>query len=167
MDYALLDDISFYRLHDNEVLETIFTGDQRQFSNRPIQHRIFLFPIPKSDKAQDIIIKVRSTSAIQLPLKLWPEKSFFEYDQFRFAEHGLYYGIVLVMVLYNLFLFIRLRDSAYAFYVLYVLTFALAQMALTGVSYQFIWPDLPEWNQKSLAVITPLIVVSGVQAVGK
>ena len=162
MDYALLDDISFYRLHDNEVLETIFTGDQRQFSNRPIQHRIFLFPIPKSDKAQDIIIKVRSTSAIQLPLKLWPEKSFFEYDQFRFAEHGLYYGIVLVMVLYNLFLFIRLRDSAYAFYVLYVLTFALAQMALTGVSYQFIWPDLPEWNQKSLAVITPLIVVSGV-----
>lgn len=162
LDYALLDDISFYRMKHNKIVETVFTGDQRNFNDRPIQHRVFLFPIPKSEQAQEIILKVRSTSSIQLPLKLWPEKSFFEYDQFRFAEHGLYYGIVLVMALYNLFLFMRLRDSAYAFYVFYVLTFAVAQMALTGVSYQFLWPNLPDWNQKSLAVLTPLIVVSGV-----
>lgn len=162
LDYALLDDISFYRLQEGSVLETIFTGDKRNFSDRPIQHRAFLFTIPASEKPQEILLKIRSTSSIQIPLTLWPEKTFFEHDQNRLAEHGLYYGIVLVMALYNLFLFIRLRDSAYAFYVLYVVTFALTQLSLTGFAYQFIWPNLPEWNEKSLAVLTPLIVVSAV-----
>lgn len=162
LSYALLDDISFYRLQDNKIVETIFTGDQRDFSNRPIQHRVFLFPVPATHQAQDVIIKIRSSSSIQLPLTVWPENTFFEQDQYHFAEHGLYYGIVLVMALYNLFLLMRLRDSAYAFYVCYVLTFALAQMTLSGFSYQFLWPDSPVWNQKSIAVLTPLIVVAAV-----
>ena len=161
LDYALLDQITFYRLSDKKVLETLHTGDQLSFANRPIKHRAFLFPIPISGHQQTIILKIRSTSAIQLPIVLWPEKTFFEQDQYRFAEHGIYYGIVLVMALYNFFLFLRLRDTAFAFYVLYVITFALAQLTLTGFSYQFIWPESPEWNERSLAVITPLIVVSG------
>tara|TARA_R110001592_G_scaffold103247_2_gene290970 strand:+ start:6907 stop:8757 length:1851 start_codon:yes stop_codon:yes gene_type:complete len=160
LDYALLDDISYYRLLDNKIVETIFTGDSRNFSDRPIEHRAFLFPIPSSNQDQEILIKIRSSSAIQLPLSLWPKKTFFEHDQYRFVEHGIYYGIVLVMALYNLFLFFRLRDSAYAFYVLYVSIFALAQLSLSGFSYQFLWPNLPEWNEKSLAVLIPIGLVS-------
>jgi diguanylate cyclase (GGDEF)-like protein len=160
LDYALLDDISYYRLLNDKIIETIFTGDKRNFSERPIKHRAFLFPIPSSNQDQVVLIKIRSSSAIQLPLTLWPEKTFFEQDQYHFVEHGLYYGIVLVMALYNLFLFFRLRDSAYAFYVLYVSIFALAQLSLSGFAYQFLWPNLPEWNEKSLAVFTPLGLVS-------
>ncbi len=156
LDYALLDDIYFYRIQEGKVVETLFTGDKRRFSERPILHRAFLFPIPSAQSKQDIVLRVRSSSAIQLPLTLWPEQTFFEHDQYRFAEHGLYYGIVLVMALYNLFLFIRLRDSAYGFYVVYVLTFAVVQLSLTGFAYQFIWPNLPEWNEKSVAIIAPL-----------
>lgn len=161
LNYALLDEVTLYRLGSEGLIDTVYTGDHMAFSERPILHRAFLFPIPASEQTQQIVIKVRSSSAIQLPMTLWPEKSYFEHDQFRFAEHGLYYGIVFVMALYNFFLFLRLRDSAYAFYVLYVITFALTQMSLTGFAYQFIWPELPEWNERSLGVMTPLIVTSG------
>jgi diguanylate cyclase len=162
LDYALLDDIFYYRLQDNKILETIHTGDKRSFSDRPIQHRAFLFPVPASEHSSTILLKIRTSSSVQIPLMLWPDKTFFEQDQYSFVEHGVYYGIALVMILYNLFLFLRLRDSAYGFYVLYVITFAFVQLSLTGFSYQFIWPDSPDWNEKSLAVLTPLIVVSGV-----
>ena len=161
LDYALLDQIDLYRISDGHLTESISTGDQQYFENRPIAHRAFLFPIPALDRPQDILLKVRSSSAIQLPLTLWPEKIFYEQDQFRFAEHGLYYGIVIVMALYNFFLFLRLRDSAYAFYVVYVIAFALTQLSLTGFAYQFLWPNFPEWNGRSIAVMTPLIVVAG------
>ena len=162
IDYALLDDISFYRIYDGQLIDTIFTGDKRPFSERPIQHRAFLFPIPPSEHSQQIILRVRSSSSIQLPITLWPQKTFFEQDQYRFAEHGLYYGIVLVMVLYNLFVFFRLRDKAYAFYVIYVFSFALTQLSITGFAYQFIWPDMPLWNEKSVAIMVPLSVVSAI-----
>lgn len=156
LDYALLDDISYYRLQDQSIQETIYTGDKRLFADRPIEHRAFLFPIPPSQQQQQILLKIRSSSAIQVPLSLWPDKTFFESDQYQFAEHGLYYGIVLVMALYNFFLFLRLRDSAYGFYVFYVLIFASVQLSLTGFAYQFIWPDMPEWNEKSVAITAPI-----------
>lgn len=162
LDYALLDDISYYRLQKNNIVETIFTGDRRPFSDRPIEHRAFLFPIPAYNEPQEILLKVRSSSAIQLPLSLWPEKTFFEHDQYQFAEHGLYYGIVLVMALYNFFLFLRLRDRAYGFYVLYVITFAIVQLSLTGFAYQFIWSNMPEWNEKSVAILAPLGFASSI-----
>ena len=161
INYALLDSIEFYLIEKQLVRDVVRTGDSFAFSERPIKHRAFLFPIQGSDESRSVYLKVRSSSAIQLPATLWPDNSYFEVDQYRFAEHGVYYGIVLVMALYNFFLFLRLRDSAYLFYVLYVVTFAVAQMSLTGFAYQFIWPDFPEWNQQSIAVITPLIVTSG------
>jgi len=120
----LLDNISYYRIQDDKIIEKVVTGDSNSFSDRPIQHRVFLFPVPGTNQNQTILLKVRSSSSIQVPLILWPGKSFFEQDQYAFIEHGIYYGIALVMVLYNLFLFFRLRDSAYGFYVFYVITFA-------------------------------------------
>ncbi len=162
LNYALLDDISFYRLVDNTVVDTIFTGDKRPFAERPVQHRAFLFPIPASEQEHTIVLRIRSTSSIQTPLVLWPKNTFFEQDQYHIVEHGIYYGIVLVMVLYNLFVFIRLRDNAYGFYVLYVFTFALTQLSLSGFAYQFIWPNMPLWNEKSIAMLVPLIVVSAI-----
>lgn len=159
LDYALLDDISFYRFKDDILLDTIFTGDRRPFSERPVLHRAFLFPIPASESGQEIILRIRSSSSVQAPLTYWPGQTFFEQDQYRFAEHGLYYGIVMVMVLYNFFVFLRLRDKAYLFYVVSVFTFALTQLAITGFAYQFVWPDSPLWNEKSVAVLVPLIVI--------
>lgn len=162
VDYALLDDISIYRVRDNQVVNVSHAGDDKPFKARELFHRSFLFRLPSSDVEQDVYIRVRSTSSIQLPVFVWDQNDFFSEDQYRFVEHGIYYGIVLVMAVYSLFLFLRLRDSAYAFYVIYVLTFALTQMSLSGFSYQFVWPEYPAWNRISVAVLTPLICVSGI-----
>lgn len=156
LDYALLDEITYYRVDDGKILETIFTGDKRNFSERPIQHRLFLFPTPKIEHDQTILLKIRSSSAVQLSLALWPSNSFFEKDQNVLMENGLYYGIALVMLLYNLFLFFRLRNKLYLFYVFYVTTFISNQLSLSGFAYQFLWPNLPAWHEKSIAIGVPL-----------
>ena len=156
LDYGLLDHITYYRVSKQTILEQVNTGDKLRFSKRPIQSRAFLFPVPKSDETQEIILKIRSTSSIQAPLVLWPDKTFFEHDQYRLVEHGAYYGIALVMAWYNFFLFLRLRDKAYLIYVLYVLDFSLSQLSISGFSYQLLWPDWTDWNERSLAVTVPL-----------
>lgn len=156
LDYALLDEITYYRVEQGEIREEILTGDKYNFSERPVQHRFFLFPIPETEQDQTILLKVRSTSAVQLSLKLWPKNAFFEKDQYSIMENGLYYGIALVMFAYNLFLFFRLRSRLYLLYVFYVATFIVNQLSLSGFSYQFLWPNMPEWHQKSISVGVPL-----------
>jgi hypothetical protein len=62
----------------------------------------------------------RLRSAAILPLRLWRPDAFasrFAYEEFGF---GVYYGIMLVMVLYNLSLFLFVRDRNYLYYVLYI-----------------------------------------------
>ncbi len=159
LDYALLDNISFYRLKKGKIVETILTGDQYNFSERPIKHRAFLFPLPKTDQEQTILLKIRSTSAVQFSLTVWPNNTFFEREQNFLIEHGLYYGVVLVMSLYNLFLFFRVKDNVYVYYVIYVSIFAINQLTLSGFAFQFLWPNVPTWNEKSLAVLSPIALV--------
>ena len=45
IDYPLLDQIEFYRVKSGAVVERHLTGDSVPFSQRPLAHRSFVFPI--------------------------------------------------------------------------------------------------------------------------
>ena len=160
IDYALLDHISMYRYQGSDLVESVMTGDSFNFSRRLVHHRSFLFPVSETTQPQQIYFRIETTSSIQVPINILDRNEFFQRDQVELALQGVYYGIVLVMALYNLFLYLRQRDSVYAFYVIYVITFAIVQLSLSGFSYQFIWPHAPEWNTQSVSVFTPLVAVS-------
>ena len=53
------------------------------------------------------------------------------------------------LLLYNLLLFVSVRDAAYLIYVLFVAGMGVAQAALTGLGYQFLWTDHVWWNSVS------------------
>lgn len=160
LGYSLLDSVTFYQLDDGELVQETASGDGLPFSERDVKHRSFVFPVSISPgETHEIYLKVRTSSSLQVPLKLWEEDTFYENDQFTLLGNGLYYGIVLVMAFYNFFLFLRLRDPAYLYYVLYVSNFALIQFSISGFSYQFLWPSLPGWNEQSIAVLVPTVVI--------
>ena len=57
---------------------------------------------------------------------------------------GIYSGIILGLVLYNLILFGAIAERAYLYYSLYVLTFGSVWIARTGFFFEFLWPRYPE-----------------------
>jgi diguanylate cyclase (GGDEF)-like protein len=160
VDYALLDHITMYRYQGEDLIEEVVTGDSFDFSDRFVHHRSFLFPVAQTSQLQKIYFRIETTSSVQVPVNILDRNEFFERDQTQLALQGVYYGIVLVMALYNFFLYLRQRDSVYAFYVIYVITFVIVQLGLTGFSYQFVWSNAAEWNTRSVAVFTPLVVIS-------
>ena len=50
---------------------------------------------------------------------------------------------MIVMALYNLVLFVSVRDPLYGWYVGYVVVFAVAQASLSGMAFQYLWPESP------------------------
>ena len=56
---------------------------------------------------------------------------------------GVYGGIILGLVLYNLILFGAIGERAYLYYSLYVLTFGSVWIARTGFFFQYLWPHHP------------------------
>jgi len=153
IDYPLLDDITFYLFSDERLLQEVKTGDVRPFSERPLKTREFILPLKLPSTGQaTFYLRVTSAGSMQIPMNLWRGSSFYERDEIETAALGLYFGAILVMILYNLFLYIRVYEPAYIYYVLYVLMFGLFIAGLTGWGYKYLWPEAVDFQQYGLAI---------------
>jgi GGDEF domain-containing protein len=69
---------------------------------------------------------------------------------------GMYLGLVALVVILAATNAYTLREPVHAVYAFHVLTLALTQSTLTGVSGLFFWPDSPRWNDASATVLPML-----------
>lgn len=150
IDYALLDYIDFYSGRENQNPANR-SGDMRPFDTRQIDHRNFAYSFRDTPGAQrEIYFRIASTSSILLPFLAFGKD---EFSGHVFSEQlalGLYYGSMLVMVVYNLFLLFSTRDKSYLYYVIYILSYILFQFTLNGFSFQYLWKDSVFWANYSL-----------------
>lgn len=71
----------------------------------------------------------------------------------RLLGQGFFMGIIVVMALYNLVLFVSVRDRSYLYYVLALLGTGLYFMFYHGFALELLWPNAPYWNAHSFAFI--------------
>src|SRR5690606_24155485 len=83
-----------------------------------------------------------------LPLTLWHPDAFDQHDRTVLMAHSFYFGIVFVMIIYNLAMFFSVRDISYLFYVASVAAFVLFDASMSGLAFQFLWPESTQWNDK-------------------
>lgn len=155
---SLLDSIQFYVMNEGGlILESFHTGRDFALSTRPLSHHNFIFPI-NAQKARrgTILMRLTSQGSMLVPLRLVPEAIFTETDRREQLIFGLYFGIMAVMVLYNLFLYASTRERSYAFYVFYILFFLLFQFSIWGFSHEIFFPEMPRLAKYSLPVFLHL-----------
>lgn len=158
--YPVLDYIDVHLQHGDGTIQTLSLGDKRPFHDRPIDHRNFIVPVQMAgNDIVNIYLRVHSTSSLQLPLTLWRDNTLLEVSQAEMLGLGIYYGTMLVMVLYNLFVFFSVREVNYLYYVLYVSSMALFLASLNGVSYQYLWPSSIWWNDQSIVFFLAGVVL--------
>ncbi|MAY15931.1 hybrid sensor histidine kinase/response regulator [Thalassolituus sp. UBA2009] len=137
-------------------------GDLNIFSQRPVSHRNFVIPLDFStDKQQTVYLNVQTTSSMQVPISLWEITHFVEKRSNEQYGLGLYYGMMLVMFLYNFFLWLSIRDSNYLLYIGYIASFSALQLATSGLGYQFIWPQWIWLEQMAVPLTIGLVGVFG------
>jgi len=141
IDYPLLDEIKYFE--SSEFSNTVWirkeTGDLLPFHRRDVAHRNFVFRVTlQPQEVKTIYLRLTTEGSMQFPITLWDPISFTEMVNKTQYGFGLYYGIFLSMSLYNLFLFLAVRDTTYLHYVSYIISLAFTQMALNSLFFQFI-----------------------------
>jgi EAL domain-containing protein (putative c-di-GMP-specific phosphodiesterase class I) len=142
--YPQLDQIDFYLVRDGRITRHLASGDRFPFAQRPIIHRNFLFPfkhIPGVD--YEILLKVQTQGAMQIPLRLWSSQDFFVASAIENQFHAVYYGILITVICFNLFIFLALRERVYLVYVLSTLSYLFLIASLNGTAFQMLWPTKP------------------------
>ncbi len=155
VSYPLLDSIRVFYVVKGRNLESYQTGDAYDFTGRPISHRNFVFPVPETSADEmEVYFRLESDGTVELPLVLWQETAFWEKEQPILIVKGAYYGIIMIMVIYNLFIYVSVREASYFYYVCYALFLVLFQLGIDGTAYQFLWPGSAAWHGVSFIIFS-------------
>ncbi|TBU77690.1 hybrid sensor histidine kinase/response regulator [Pseudomonas daroniae] len=154
--YPPLDHLELYEADsDGHFRLTQRTGDALPFSSREIRQNNYLFSLDfEPDQVRRVYLRIESQGSIQAPLTLWSPTAYLEKQPARIYVLGIIYGVLLVMLIYNLFIFISVRDTSYLYYILYIASFGLYQVSVNGAGIEFFWPDNPWWAN----VATPFLI---------
>ena len=160
--YTSLDDIRFYVLSSGQLVDEYVTGDSHPFSTRRVENRNFILPVDfAAGQELTFYIRVHTEGAVQLPIVLRTPGDYNDHEQFFLMFFGIYFGTMLIMVLYNLALYSVIKDISYLYYVLSVAGFALFEACLYGFAFQYLWPETPSINQAAIAIMMCIFGASG------
>lgn len=167
-DLPFIDEISLYEVNikTNEVIRVHHSGDKYRFDNRAYAYQNYIFPIEiKKDEIRNIYLCIKSGEQIVLPIMLGSTQSILQANHTKDIIFGMYSGIILVMFFYNLFIYVTLKDSIYLKYVSYVLGIGMAQAALLGYAFQYIWPETPWLANQSVYLFSCLASIGALEFV--
>ncbi len=131
------------------------TGDALPYASRQIEQNNYLFELPFAPgQTTTAYLRLHSQGSVQAPLTLWSAKAYLEAQPTRLYVLGLIYGVLLGMLVYNLFIYLSVRDTSYLYYILYIASFGLYQVSVNGAGVAYFWPDNPWWANAA----TPLFI---------
>jgi hypothetical protein len=148
-----IDEITVYMPDTAGGYQETFLGDQYPFAERRLKHKNFEIPIDNSgQETNTYYIKIKSSQIADAIIVLRSVDFFIAYALNEYLFFGVFYGMILVFSLYNLVLFISMKQREYLYYVLYILSVGAYEMSTDGIAYQYLWPNHPQFNQIAYAV---------------
>jgi len=150
----------FYKESDTS---TTFTKQVLLLNKKKYSGRMFLLNInvPKNT-SKTIYIKFRSRWSVTFPVKISSKEQMFHklFDEELF--NGLYIGVFLIMVFYNLFIYFSIKDRSYILYVIYIFFFLIFQLNENGFFFKYFLyktPHIYSVAVKTLPIITSITAI--------
>jgi two-component system, sensor histidine kinase LadS len=161
LDYAQNGLIEVY-LKEKGILTQLYqTGFLKKFDTRPVKASNFAFPLHLEDQGvKEIYLKIQSDRAIIIPLAVVRPSFFYVQKSLSDAGYGVLTGILVAMFLYNLFLYLGLRDKAYLFYIFSIMSSLVMFLATSGNLLYYVFPDSPKLSRMLLEIASACLAVS-------
>ncbi|MBE7175968.1 MAG: histidine kinase [Mucilaginibacter polytrichastri] len=158
----LVEDCMFYVVRASGV-DSLHLTNLKSIDRRIYRHQFYLFDLPLAEgETVTCYLRIRSDNQILAPLSISEDRSLFTVLGNFDTRAGIYFGIMLVMLVYNLFLFFTIRDRDYIVYCHYIFWVALTQATLLGYGFRYLWTN-NEWLNENMVVICG--VMSGIATI--
>ncbi len=156
----LLDSLDVFIVQNGHQLAEFHTGDHWPFDSRPLRYNSFIFPLSaEASGTVEVYLRIRSVDQKLLPVFVGSREAFYSVKGNQELIFGMYIGLMLVMFLYNSFIYFTTRDRSYLYYIGYILALLITQMLLEGFAYRRLFPGIPwmhDFGVVKLAELDPL-----------
>lgn len=143
IDYPTIDSLSLFMVNDSGNMSLLSsTGEYVPYYTRKHHHQAYIFNLNlPAGTTHTYYVKLRASEPLQLPITIGTPSRIADELFNKDLLFGLYAGIILVMFLYNLFLFFTVRDRSYLYYVGYMIFTGLTQACLEGYATRLFYPN--------------------------
>ena len=141
----LLDNVDIFVFNrEGRVTQYYYSGDNISSDRKTVPHPNLIFPLELPALEERILyVQVDSTGAIQIPFNLWTWEAFNQRTMGFFSMQGVFVGLVVIMLLFNLAMFVQKRERIYLFYSGYILFISVFNLGRLGLLYHFAMPYPP------------------------
>ncbi|WP_035070772.1 7TM diverse intracellular signaling domain-containing protein [Anditalea andensis] len=135
-------------------------GDALPFNERNLRHKNFEIIIDNnSEGISNYYIKINSSQKADIRIAIRSLNRFVYYALNEYYIYGIFYGMILIISLYNILVFFAVKEIKYLYYTFYLLSVGIYAMCIDGIAFQYLWPSYPEWNQVANGIFSYAIVV--------
>jgi two-component system, NtrC family, sensor kinase len=111
------------------------------------------------DRHTAIYLKLQTKEMFIVPIKVYEKSTLLDFFSMRQVFFGIYTGIMAVMFIYNLFLFVIIKDRNYLFYIFYILFTWLAQITLQGYAIKYFWSESSAINDYATVLFSCMAIL--------
>lgn len=129
----------YYLIKNGKVLESHSSGYTDRFDARPIKHFKFAADVSHVDY---VLVKTCCNPALPLYFRLLNADELNKEYYHDLIWYAVVYALIAMMILYNFFIFLYLKEKQYLYYCYYLLSMLLMLLTLSGIGKQFVWPNL-------------------------
>ncbi|MCR9141619.1 MAG: helix-turn-helix domain-containing protein [bacterium] len=135
------------------------SGNGRPFSLRRIPYRTSAFALTVPPGEGTYYLRIAGYSYKKIPLRVFLQESDFERMAAAYTIfHGIFYGALGVMAIFNALLYFTIRDRSYIFMTAFIAFWATTMFIGDGYGRQYFWPDTI-WFGDFFGVLNPAATI--------
>ncbi|NJB84444.1 class 3 adenylate cyclase [Lewinella marina] len=149
---AFLDRVALYQMATDGPRLLRRTGDDLPFAERDVQVPSFLLSLDQRvGETRTYYLSVSSLQPLFFSMRTGTPKALFEDLHGQDFLQGIYFGFMLLIMVYNALIYVSLRERVYLYYGFYLLSITLFMGFVVQYLFQYLWPNLPQLNRYAVA----------------
>lgn len=139
--YPLLNKINIFIPGEKSQYTVKEFGNKMPFSKRDIDHHNFLIRLNREAGTYTYYLRFQTDSSVNIPMSIHSLAYVISDINIQKTVFGLFYGALLILLLYNLLLAISMKDLTYLAYAAFISSMILVSLELNGYGFQYIWQN--------------------------
>jgi hypothetical protein len=151
IDDEHIDSIDIYFQNSENQWEKKQYGEMYPFRQREWESRTVIIPLQLPDTiTKTIYIRLRTQGTLHFDVNIYREQTCFRKLIQTDTYYGIFFGIMFLLIIYNIFIYFSLKDISYFYYILLVLSSTIFLSFESGHMFQYVLKNSMWWNDKLL-----------------
>ncbi|WP_285056733.1 sensor histidine kinase [Pedobacter ginsengisoli] len=140
-------EVDLYTAHKDGKFNHIILNDKLYYQNRPVKVNGFILPLKLGKgETRQYYLRVKNHYKLKIPVYAGTLEAIYEEEHFKNIVNGFMFGALLALMIYNLYIYIVIKDRSHLWYLGYVLSNLIFLLIWNGYFTQW----LPAWSLRLL-----------------